>query len=231
MSGGIAYVWDKDKDFARQCNTETYGLEAVADSADVNELKTLISNHLLHTGSPVARQILDNWSQSLSQFVKVMPTDYKKALQLKPDMPFTLNNLGSAQRKKGDHKAAIESYSSAIKLKADYFIAYNYRGSAKQDAGDFKGAIDDFSKALSIKSDYSYAYNNRAAAKYKLKDYKGSEEDCSKAIQIDPAYGYAYMNRGIARELLRNEKGACDDWRKAAELGVESAKNYNGDCQ
>jgi len=64
-----------------------------------------------------------------------------------------------------------------------------------------------------------------------LKDYKGSEEDCSKAIQIDPAYGYAYMNRGIARELLRNEKGACDDWRKAAELGIESAKNYNGDCQ
>lgn len=80
MSGGIAYVWDKDKDFARQCNTETYGLEAVADSADVSELKTLISNHLHHTGSPVARQILDNWSQSLTQFVKVMPTDYKRVL-------------------------------------------------------------------------------------------------------------------------------------------------------
>ena len=80
MSGGIAYVWDKNKDFARQCNTETYGLEAVADSADINELKSLISNHLHHTGSPVARQILDNWSQSLAQFVKVMPTDYKRVL-------------------------------------------------------------------------------------------------------------------------------------------------------
>jgi glutamate synthase domain-containing protein 3 len=80
MSGGIAYVWDKDKDFARLCNTETYGLEAVADNADINELKSLISNHLHHTGSPVARHILDNWSQSLTQFVKVMPTDYKRVL-------------------------------------------------------------------------------------------------------------------------------------------------------
>ncbi|TFH75371.1 glutamate synthase large subunit [Gammaproteobacteria bacterium LSUCC0112] len=80
MSGGIAYVWDKDKDFKRQCNTETYGLEAVVDHADVQELKTLISNHLRHTGSPVARQILDNWDQTLPQFVKVMPTDYKRVL-------------------------------------------------------------------------------------------------------------------------------------------------------
>lgn len=80
MSGGVAYVWDKDGDFERQCNKETYGLEAVVDSADVQELKTLISNHLEYTGSTVAKQILDNWDQSLKQFVKVMPTDYKRVL-------------------------------------------------------------------------------------------------------------------------------------------------------
>ncbi|MBU2099008.1 MAG: hypothetical protein KKD00_09610, partial [Gammaproteobacteria bacterium] len=80
MSGGVAYVWNPDNNFERQCNSETYGLEPVADDADIAELKTLISNHLNYTGSTVASQILDNWEQSVKQFVKVMPTDYKRVL-------------------------------------------------------------------------------------------------------------------------------------------------------
>lgn len=81
MSGGVAYVWNKDGDFERQCNMETYGLEAVTDSNDIAELKELISKHLQYTGSTVAEQILNNWDESLKQFVKVMPTDYKRVLQ------------------------------------------------------------------------------------------------------------------------------------------------------
>lgn len=80
MSGGVAYVWDQDQSFARQCNTESYELEGVSDAADLDELKTLISNHLHYTGSAVAQQILDNWDQAVKQFVKVMPSDYKRVL-------------------------------------------------------------------------------------------------------------------------------------------------------
>ncbi|OFE13421.1 glutamate synthase subunit alpha [Pseudohongiella acticola] len=80
MSGGVAYVWDQDKSFARQCNTESYELEGVSDAADLEELKTLISNHLHYTDSAVAKQILDNWDQAVQQFVKVMPSDYKRVL-------------------------------------------------------------------------------------------------------------------------------------------------------
>jgi glutamate synthase (NADPH) large chain len=80
MSGGVAYVWDKEGDFERQCNKETYGLETVADSRDIAELKELISKHLEYTGSTVAEHILNNWEESLTQFVKVMPTDYKRVL-------------------------------------------------------------------------------------------------------------------------------------------------------
>lgn len=80
MSGGVAYVWDQDQSFARQCNTESYELEGVSDAADLDELKTLISNHLHYTGSTVAQQILDNWDQAVQQFVKVMPSDYKRVL-------------------------------------------------------------------------------------------------------------------------------------------------------
>ncbi len=80
MSGGVAYVLDKDKDFERQCNLESYELEPVVDDADKEELKRLISNHEAYTGSTVARELLDNWESSLGQFVKVMPTDYKRVL-------------------------------------------------------------------------------------------------------------------------------------------------------
>ena len=80
MSGGVAYVWDRDQDFRKQCNDETYELEAVIDDADITELKHLISRHLQYTDSPVARAILENWDSSLPQFVKVMPTDYKRVL-------------------------------------------------------------------------------------------------------------------------------------------------------
>ena len=80
MSGGVAYVWDKDKDLAKQCNTETFELEAVTDAADIAELKALISRHLEYTESTVAAQILANWDTALAQFVKVMPTDYKRVL-------------------------------------------------------------------------------------------------------------------------------------------------------
>ena len=51
--------------------------EDVLVDEDVDELKTLIENHLKHTGSTVAKLILDDWSAAIKQFVKVMPTDYK----------------------------------------------------------------------------------------------------------------------------------------------------------
>jgi glutamate synthase domain-containing protein 2/glutamate synthase domain-containing protein 1/glutamate synthase domain-containing protein 3 len=82
MSGGIAYVLDESGDFEeKRCNTELVELERVEALADREELWQLIDEHYHHTGSTVAKRILDNWSEYLSQFVKVMPVDYRKALQ------------------------------------------------------------------------------------------------------------------------------------------------------
>ena len=80
MSGGIAYVWNPGGEFHRQCNMETFELEKVSAAADILELKALIANHYEYTDSPVARAILDDWEHTLSQFVKVMPVDYKRVL-------------------------------------------------------------------------------------------------------------------------------------------------------
>ncbi len=81
MSGGIAYIWDPNDNFGTQCNLEMVALETLTQEEDINELKTLIENHQRFTGSTVAEQVLGNWHQSLKQFVKVMPTDYKRVLE------------------------------------------------------------------------------------------------------------------------------------------------------
>ena len=81
MSGGLAYVWDKNGDFKNRCNLGMVELFPVNDAADENELKTLIEKHAKYTDSDVAKKILADWKNVLSQFVKVYPTDYRRIVE------------------------------------------------------------------------------------------------------------------------------------------------------
>ncbi|MDH3913085.1 MAG: glutamate synthase large subunit, partial [Rhodospirillales bacterium] len=108
MSGGVAYVLDESGDFEQRCNMamvelepiscedeamekdqhqggdlETHGLVDLTDMTrhDALRLRKLTENHLHYTGSSRARDILDNWSTYLPKFVKVMPVEYRRALQ------------------------------------------------------------------------------------------------------------------------------------------------------
>jgi glutamate synthase domain-containing protein 3 len=58
----------------------TVDLEAVEEDEDIVELREMIELHKEYTGSTVAAAILDEWPMSIKQFVKVMPTDYKRVL-------------------------------------------------------------------------------------------------------------------------------------------------------
>ena len=82
MSGGIAYVYDPDRQFDLRCNLDMVDLELLTDPEDEAELKSLITRHLNHTGSKKARFILDNWEASLPFFVKVFPMEYRRVLGL-----------------------------------------------------------------------------------------------------------------------------------------------------
>ncbi|MEX2168009.1 MAG: glutamate synthase-related protein [Pirellulales bacterium] len=82
MSGGIAYVLAPDRDaFRVACNLGMVELEEPVDDEDMDELRELITLHHNYTGSNVAAEILDGWNEYLPQFVKVMPTDYKRVLE------------------------------------------------------------------------------------------------------------------------------------------------------
>jgi glutamate synthase (NADPH/NADH) large chain len=109
MSGGIAYVLDEDGTFARRCNLAMVDLEPMAEEEelmqkryhqggdldshglvdimhdmtrfDAERLHQLISNHAKYTGSERAKLILDKWDEYRPKFRKVMPVEYRRALQ------------------------------------------------------------------------------------------------------------------------------------------------------
>jgi glutamate synthase (NADPH/NADH) large chain len=108
MSGGIAYVYDPEGNFADRCNMAMVELEPVPEEDDLLEklhhhggdlqhkgrvdvsssmtghdderLYQLISNHLHYTGSARAKEMLDSWETYRPKFVKVMPVEYRRAL-------------------------------------------------------------------------------------------------------------------------------------------------------
>lgn len=97
MSGGIAYVWDRDGSFSSKCNKGMVELFPVKEKDDVEELCTLIQNHFNYTKSTVAKQVLEQWDKILPQFVKVYPTDYRRVLE-------EANNVKNEQSSQAAHK-------------------------------------------------------------------------------------------------------------------------------
>ncbi len=79
MSGGVAYVWDPHGEFPERVNTDMVDLEQL-DAEDDLRLLSLVERHLKETDSAVAERLLSDWTTSLKQFVKVMPTDYRRVL-------------------------------------------------------------------------------------------------------------------------------------------------------
>ena len=81
MSGGIAYVLDVDRDLYLKLNKGLVSMEPVTDKYDVLELKAMIKEHVDATGSELGTRILENFSQYLTEFKKIIPHDYQEMLQ------------------------------------------------------------------------------------------------------------------------------------------------------
>ncbi len=81
MSGGVAYVWNKDGNFDYFCNMEMVELSLIEESSYRKELHELIRNHYFYTGSKLAKTMLDSWEKYVDQFIQIVPIEYKKVLQ------------------------------------------------------------------------------------------------------------------------------------------------------
>ena len=81
MSGGVAYVLDEHQLFDTLCNLDMVDLESVWQEEDTQVLRDLISRHHEWTGSARAEHVLQNWREMVGRFVKVMPIDYREAME------------------------------------------------------------------------------------------------------------------------------------------------------
>ncbi|OGX15339.1 MAG: glutamate synthase subunit alpha, partial [Omnitrophica WOR_2 bacterium RBG_13_41_10] len=80
MSGGIAYIYDLEGDFKDKCNTDMVQLETLLE-ADADTVRELLLNHYRYTKSSVAKEVLDDFSNKMRKFIKVMPFEYKRILE------------------------------------------------------------------------------------------------------------------------------------------------------
>ena len=81
MSGGTAYVLDEHQLFDTRCNLDLVDIEPVLEQDDIDKLRSLIEQHQKWTHSLRAEQILNRWEDMLGRFVKVVPIDYRRAIQ------------------------------------------------------------------------------------------------------------------------------------------------------
>lgn len=81
MSGGIAYVYDETGDVRQHVNAQMILFEELEDTYEINEVRTLVRNHVKFTGSDVAHGILENWEEARFRFVKMIPKDFKRMFE------------------------------------------------------------------------------------------------------------------------------------------------------
>ena len=80
MSGGVAYIYKSTKFDKRNFNSEMIEFENPSNQ-DLDLVKKLIENHFTYTSSKIAERFLNNWDKESKNFIKIMPTEYKLALE------------------------------------------------------------------------------------------------------------------------------------------------------
>ncbi len=106
MSGGVAYVLDEHSDLYMKMNKELVSVETVSEKYDVLELKTMIEEHVAVTGSVKGKMVLDNFSEYLPKFKRIIPYDYRRMLQVIAQME---------EKGLANEQAQIEAFNAIMK--------------------------------------------------------------------------------------------------------------------
>ena len=111
MSGGIAYIYDRNKNFQNKCNLSMVEIQNLSSDNEMKEnifnkysfldsdyirVREMLTRHSNYTNSAVARFILDNFEEEVKNFIKVIPIDFKRAIETKKleQIKEEKNNMG-----------------------------------------------------------------------------------------------------------------------------------------
>ena len=172
------------------------------------------SHHSIFGNLAVIRYYMENNIEEMIVFLR-------KALEVKPNYPEALNNLGTAVKEQGKLQEAIDCYRKALAIQPRYLEALNNLGTTLKEQGEFQEAIDCHRKALAIQPHYPEALNNLGTA---LKEEGELEEaiDCyRKALAIEPNRPEALNNLGVALSEQGKLQESIPIYRKVISLNED----------
>lgn len=177
----------------------------------------------------IARNMLKDYSNAISDFSKVLELDFKNA--------DAYGERGLAKDNIGDSKGAISDYTKCLEYNPNKFFTYANRSISKKKLKDFRGALIDINKAIDILNNLSLNKSNtdsghdllksrylvtRASILEEINKYDEAIDSYTLAISLDPKNAEAYSGRGILRIIIKQDKdGGCLDLSRAGELGSD----------
>ena len=140
---------------------------------------------------------------------------YHKALDIQPNFPIALSNLGNTLKQLGRLEEAEASCREALRLKPDYSTAFNNLGVALVAQGRLEEASETFEKALALMPNDAVTHSNLSAALVRQGKYTEAEANSKQALSLNPNYAEAHKNQGIVWLLLGDfERGWPEyEWR------------------
>jgi tetratricopeptide (TPR) repeat protein len=144
--------------------------------------------------------------------------DFRRALEINPDLAQAHHNLGIALQEQGRLEEAVASYRRALELKPDYTTAYHYLGTALKDLNRLDEAVACYRRALELKPDFVEACNNLAAV---LQDQRRLAEAIAcyrRVLQYKPDDPIACNNLGAVLQQQGQSAEAAACCRRALKL-------------
>ena len=167
----------------------------------------------MHPNSFSVHYALGN-SQHALRLYDLAISNYKKAIEIKPDLAEAYNNLGNCFGESGKLDEAIDSFKQAIAIQPRYAEACFNMGRYLNS----EEAIDSYKKAIEFKPDFAGAYVNLGNLLRIRGELKNAIDSFKKAIDIKPDFVEAYTNMGIALQDNGELDPAIDSYKQAIKI-------------
>ena len=188
-------------------------------AGELEELRAAINSlSALHTAQTFGEHFLrGNAFYQVRAFNKALE-EYNAALQLKPDDPIVLNNLGVTLDELARYDEALADHNRALELSPDYPEILSNRGMTLRKLERYDDALADFSRSLELRPDDPVTLNNRGVTLGYLQRYDEALADFNRSLELRPNDPVTLHNRGMTLGNLQRYDEALADFNRSLEL-------------
>ena len=97
MSGGTAYILDKNHELYKKLNKQLVTMSEISDEHDIQVVRSLVEKHVKETGSELGERIIKDFDKYIPHFKKIIPNDYQNML----------SHISRAEERGLDHEDAV----------------------------------------------------------------------------------------------------------------------------